>query len=710
MEALLGHGASVKMTGGDDGETPLHIAARIEEAKGERCTKILLKSGGDPNMPMSDGRTAVHVASMHGNLTVLRSLLQTGGNAQCTDKIAETALHKATKECHLNIVRELIQFIHGFIGSTSQFVNKVNSKGETALHYACMINASQLHWPNEDRQIVKILMENKADTNIETNEGKESPYHYVSHSGNVHLLNEILLHTNVGQVQLSVNRQNNMGWAPLLASASRGHREVTEVLLENNARVDVFDNDGRSALHLAADCGSMDVCQALLTKNAFVNSKNKNGLTALHYAASKGNSDLVDYLVNSYGASVESLTIKKQTPMHLAASNGMGHTVQVLIDMDATVDCDDDLLQKPIHLAALNDHTDVVKLFLNLRPSLVSSTVKDGNTLAHLAAKKGSVEVLEAMFEIDKTLVIAARNRFNENSPLHLATEGGHLQAVKIMLINGVNANEENKFGLTPIHMAAKCGHADIFDVFAKTGVSLKSPSSKIGMTALHIAAYYGEEDITRELFKHIPAHTKTTMPTKPEMALIEALCYESDLTPIQLASYSGSENVVRAVLNQPGVEVADKSHPSGYTALHLACLSGHVGVVGLLLSRSTDLLKVTDAAGQTAIHVAASNGHYEMCQVLAHPIKTCSRLVPQVLLGQGAAAEVDDNEQWNALHCAAKVIPSICPPSQGGFLEVVVLLTNAGSTTTEQTSSGKVPLWYACDGQHKSCVEFLLR
>ena len=131
-------------------------------------------------------------------------------------------------------------------------------------------------------------------------------------------------------------------------------------------------------------------------------------------------------------------------------------------------------------------------------------------------------------------------------------------------LANGVAPNDENKSGFTPIHLAAKCGHADVFDLFAKTGISMKQPSSKIGMTALHIAAYYGEEDICRELFKHIPAPTKSSLPTKPENALVEELCYEGELTALHLASYSGSENVVRAVLNQPGVDVAAKSNPSG--------------------------------------------------------------------------------------------------------------------------------------------------
>ena len=115
-----------------------------------------------------------------------------------------------------------------------------------------MISKGNLHYPGEDKMIVKMLMESGADVTVQTKDNTESAFHYVAFSGNCELLTEMISHSNQGVVQLAVNKQNSLGWAPLLAAASRGHMETVDLLLKCNARVDVFDNEGRSALHLAA--------------------------------------------------------------------------------------------------------------------------------------------------------------------------------------------------------------------------------------------------------------------------------------------------------------------------------------------------------------------------------------------------------------------------------------------------------------------------
>ena len=197
VEALLGHGANVHLKGGKSEETPLHIAARIDEAKGEKCTKMLVQSGADPNLPMGDGRTAVHIAATCGNLMVLRSLLQNGGSAELEDAEGETPLHKSSRECHFHVVRELLQFIRGFVGNTKNYINKLNKKGEIALHFACMISKSNLHYPGEDKLIVNLLMENESDVTIQTKQSNESAFHYVAFSGNFELLQAKLALDNI---------------------------------------------------------------------------------------------------------------------------------------------------------------------------------------------------------------------------------------------------------------------------------------------------------------------------------------------------------------------------------------------------------------------------------------------------------------------------------------------------------------------------------
>ena len=74
-------------TGGPIGEAPLHIAARIEEARGEKCTKMLLKSGADTNLAMTDGRTPLHIAAESGSIAVLKLLLAHDADALSDDAV-----------------------------------------------------------------------------------------------------------------------------------------------------------------------------------------------------------------------------------------------------------------------------------------------------------------------------------------------------------------------------------------------------------------------------------------------------------------------------------------------------------------------------------------------------------------------------------------------------------------------------------------------
>lgn len=69
--------------------------------------------------------------------------------------------------------------------------------------------------------------------------------------------------------------------------------------------------------------------------------------------------------------------------------------------------------------------------------------------------------------------------------------------------------------------------------------------------------------DTVRELLTHVPASVKSEQPTNPNYAITKDLAGESNLTALHMAAYSGSENVVRALLNSSGVDVEGGCVPS---------------------------------------------------------------------------------------------------------------------------------------------------
>ena len=112
-------------------------------------------------------------------------------------------------------------------------------------------------------------------------------------------------------------------------------------------------------------------------------------------------------------------------------------------------------------------------------------------------------------------------------------------------------------------------------------------------MSAIHMAALCGKAEALRELLNHVPSHLRSELPASEATSVVKELSNEADLTSLHLASLAGSDDAVRALLNSPSTTVEATSQPSGFSAIHYACYGGHIGVVGLLLSRSTALLQV---------------------------------------------------------------------------------------------------------------------
>lgn len=108
------------------------------------------------------------------------------------------------------------------------------------------------------------------------------------------------------------------------------------------------------------------------------------------------------------------------------------------------------------------------------------------------------------------------------------------------------------------------------------------------------------------------------------------------------------------------------------------------MSVVGLLLSRSAELLQSTDRHGKTGLHIASSHGHYQMVEVL---------------LGQGAEINATDKNGWTPLHYASKT----------GYLDCVKLLCESGASPKSETNFNCSPIWFAASEGHNDVLEYLM-
>lgn len=216
--------------------------------------------------------------------------------------------------------------------------------------------------------------------------------------------------------------------SPLHYSAAQGHHEIVSLLLESGVDINLRNYRGQTALMQACQYGHWEVVQTLVVFGANVHRVDYlNGGTALHLAALNGHTRCIRLLLADYIPSIPNIWNLLR--------NRSGNE-ESISEFDESALCQ--AINKPadggitaLHMASLNGHVESVQLLLDLGASVSVLTVEDGSTIDLIGA--GS-------------------------TALHYAACGGNAQCCQILIARGASLTAENANGWSPL-MVARSWH-----------------------------------------------------------------------------------------------------------------------------------------------------------------------------------------------------------------------------------------------------------
>ena len=243
----------------------------------------LLSNGADPNVRDSEGNSLLPLAAMTGQTEIVRQLLEQGADANITMKPSgsgKTALMQAAVNNRSEIVDLLV--------ANGADVNQTESdSGYSALHFAAQASSET---------IVKTLLENGADPNLQARDGR-APLHIAAKLRFFEIAEELL--TNGANIDLL----DNEGLTPMIVSIIGGRdafiADTVRFLLHNGADPNRQDSNGSSALHHAVLANRIDTIPVLMEYGVSLDLKNNNGQTALDVAPY----DIIREILREAGAS-----------------------------------------------------------------------------------------------------------------------------------------------------------------------------------------------------------------------------------------------------------------------------------------------------------------------------------------------------------------------------------------------------------------------
>jgi ankyrin repeat protein len=379
-------------------------------------------------------------------LTGLATALLLTAGAHCAAAADASPLIQAVKRHDRTAVNALLD--------QRADVNAVEGDGSTALHWAA---------EGDDVAMIDLLLEAGAAP-AAPNRFNVTPLELASNNGNAAAIERLV------KAGADPNAFSREGQTPLMTAARNGRVDAVEALLAHGAKVDAVESwRGQTALMWAAGEGHADVVRALIAAGANVTAKSKTGFTPLLFAVRNAQIETMSVLLD-HGANVNDATSDGTSALNVAIVNAFYEAAAVLLDHGADPNLPD-ARASPLHtIAWLRKPGSTGDAGVGDLPP--AAPLPTGNVtsielvtklLAHGANPNVRVDWQEMKFDTVGGItrnppgLVLGRHllTYNGATAFYVAAKNGDAELMRVLAAGGADPSITNRFGITPLMVAA---------------------------------------------------------------------------------------------------------------------------------------------------------------------------------------------------------------------------------------------------------------
>ncbi|XP_071088965.1 serine/threonine-protein phosphatase 6 regulatory ankyrin repeat subunit B-like [Haliotis cracherodii] len=718
---LIQKGADISVTDWA-GNNCLHYAC--ESGSMPLTTKVVETCPVSINSMNYNGLTPAMFCAKEGCLDILKFLQKKGANLTLTNYYLTNCLHLASENGNLSTV--------SFCNSLKIF--DMNKKETIQMQTPAMMALKGGHY-----DVYHLLVSEGADltlTDADNRDYNRDCLMLACEGGNISIVKHVL-----SMKTCDINRQGGyFKQTPIMMALKGGHYDVYHLLVSEGADLTLTDDNNIDCLMLACKGGNISTVRYVLSKKIWDINRRGGELkkTPIMMALKGGHYDVYHLLV-SEGADLTLTDDDNRDCLMFACKGGNINIVKHVLSKKT---CDinrrgGELKQTPIMMALKGRHYDVYHLLVSEGADL-TLTDDDNRDCLMLACKGGNINIVKHVLS-KKTWDINRRGGYFKQTPIMMACEGGHYDVYHLLVSEGADltlTDDENRDCLmlaceggninivkhvlskktwdinrrggelkqTPIMMALKGGHYDVYHLLVSEGADLTLTDDE-NTDCLMLACEGGNINIVKHVF------SKKTWD-------INRRGGELKQTPIMMALKGGHYDVYHLLVSE-GADLT-LTDDNNRDCLMLACEGGNINIVKHVLSKKTwDINRRGGYFKQTPIMMALEGGHHD---------------VYHLLVSEGADLTLTDDENTDCLMLACEggninIVKHVLSKKtwdinrrggelkqtpimmalKGGHYDVYHLLVSEGSDLTLTDEDNRDCLMLACEGGNINIVKHVL-